>query len=204
MLVGLCHKRRKVHGCRVATLPDSRIAAEELTTELMCPSDDSTRPTCLRQGGGLEKFMPQSCFGCSSSITQRVLQRNLGLVPLSNAEIIKYHAPRRSKQHGAPLWSWSVVVVPFVRFTEQVFKKRLSLVVESLSSVVLWGYTRPSLAGIGVPWVLIGTHRCALMPRVASRQSANPFVARVVLKSCGRAFCQMLELRQTLECGPTP
>ena len=33
--------------------------------------------------------------------------------------------------------------------------------------------------------VLTGTHRCALMPRVASRQSANPFVAGVVLKSCG-------------------
>ena len=29
------------------------------------------------------------------------------------------------------------------------------------------------LCGIGVPWVLTGTHRCALMPRVASRQSAN-------------------------------
>ena len=36
-----------------------------------------------------------------------------------------------------------------------------------------------------VPWVLTGTHRCALMPRVASRQSANPFAAGVVLKSCG-------------------
>ena len=38
--------------------------------------------------------------------------------------------------------------------------------------MVLLGYPRPSLAGIGVPWVLTGTHRCALMPKVASRQSA--------------------------------
>ena len=43
------------------------------------------------------------------------------------------------------------------------------------------GYPRPSLAGIGVPWVLTGTHRCALMPRVASRQSANP----LLLLECG-------------------
>ena len=49
---------------------------------------------------------------------------------------------------------------------------------------MLVGYPRPSLAGIGVPWVLTGTHLCALMPRVASRQSANPFVVGVVLKSC--------------------
>ena len=34
------------------------------------------------------------------------------------------------------------------------------------------GYPRPS-AGIGVPWVLTGTHPCAFMPRVASKQSAN-------------------------------
>ena len=53
--------------------------------------------------------------------------------------------------------------------------KCLSLVVESLSSLVLLGYPQPSLAGIGVPWVLTGTHRCALITTVASRQSANPF-----------------------------
>ena len=40
--------------------------------------------------------------------------------------------------------------------------------------VVLLGYPRPSLAGIGVAWVLTGTHRCALVPRVASRQSGKP------------------------------
>ena len=40
--------------------------------------------------------------------------------------------------------------------------------------VVLLGHPRPSLAGIGVPWVLTGTHRCASMSRVASMQSANP------------------------------
>ena len=51
------------------------------------------------------------------------------------------------------------------------------------------GHPRPSLAGhrcsVGV---LAGTHRCAMMPRVASRQSANPFVGcwKVVLSmSCG-------------------
>ena len=38
--------------------------------------------------------------------------------------------------------------------------KCLSLVVESLSSVVLLGYPRPSLTGISVQWVLTGTHRC--------------------------------------------
>ena len=38
--------------------------------------------------------------------------------------------------------------------------------------VVLLGYTRPSLAGIGVPWVLTGTHLCALMPRVAKKNKA--------------------------------
>ena len=52
--------------------------------------------------------------------------------------------------------------------------KCLSVVVESLSSVVLLGYPRPSLAGNGVPWVLTRTDRRGLMPRVASRQSANP------------------------------
>ena len=52
--------------------------------------------------------------------------------------------------------------------------------------MVLLGNPRPSLAGIGVPWVLTGTHRCALMLRVASRQSANPIVAGVIVKSCGR------------------
>ena len=37
------------------------------------------------------------------------------------------------------------------------------------------GHPRPSLSGIGVPWVsLPGHHRCAFMPRVASKQSANP------------------------------
>ena len=51
---------------------------------------------------------------------------------------------------------------------------------------MLLGYPRPSLAGKGVPWVLTGTHRCALMPRVASRHSANPFEAGVVLKPCGQ------------------
>ena len=62
------------------------------------------------------------------------------------------------------------------------------------SSVVLLGYPRPSLAGIGVPWVLTRTQRCALMPRVASRQSANPFVAGVVLKFCchGRVVVNIL------------
>ena len=72
--------------------------------------------------------------------------------------------------------------------------------------VCYWATPRPSLAGIGVPWVLTVTHRCALMPRMASRQSANPFVAGVVLKSCGhgrgrrevlsRTFCQKLEMRK--------
>ena len=36
------------------------------------------------------------------------------------------------------------------------------------------GDPRPPLSGIGVPWVSLPTHRCALMPKVASRQSANP------------------------------
>ena len=40
--------------------------------------------------------------------------------------------------------------------------------------VVLLGRPQPSLAGIGDPCVLTGTHRCALMPKVASKQSANP------------------------------
>ena len=71
--------------------------------------------------------------------------------------------------------------------------------------MVLLGYPRPSLAGIGVPWVLTGSHRCALMPRVASRQSANPFCGwcclEVMCLGRGRrdvlscTFCQMLELR---------
>ena len=69
---------------------------------------------------------------------------------------------------------------------------------------MLLGSARPSLAGIGVPWVLTGTHRCALMPRVQSRQRVNPFLAGVVLSSCvldvigemcSCTFCQMLELR---------
>ena len=57
---------------------------------------------------------------------------------------------------------------------------------------MLLSYPRPSLAGIGVPRVLTGTHR-------------NPIVAGVVLKSCvldvvgemclSCTFCQMLELR---------
>ena len=70
-----------------------------------------------------------------------------------------------------------------VLFLCECSKKCLSHIVETLSSVVLLGDPRPSLAGIGVPWVLTGTHQCALMPRVASRQSANPFVTGVVLKS---------------------
>ena len=38
------------------------------------------------------------------------------------------------------------------------------------------GHPRPSLAGIGCTvGVLAGTYRCALMPKVASRLSANPF-----------------------------
>ena len=57
------------------------------------------------------------------------------------------------------------------------------------------GYPRPSLAGIGVPWVLTGTHRCALMPRVASRQSANPlwlvkWRSHVVLDVVGEMCCR--------------
>ena len=36
-----------------------------------------------------------------------------------------------------------------------------------------FGLPRLSLVDIGVPWVLTGTHRCALMPKGASRQSAN-------------------------------
>ena len=37
------------------------------------------------------------------------------------------------------------------------------------------GHPRPPLSGIGgAVGVLAGTHRCALMPRVASKQSANP------------------------------
>ena len=82
----------------------------------------------------------------------------------------------------------------------QVFKKSLSLVVESLSSVVLLGYPRPSLAGISLPWVLTGTHRCALMPRVASRQSANPFVAGVVLKTWSWTWSEMRCREHSVRC----
>ena len=56
----------------------------------------------------------------------------------------------------------------------QVIDERAPPSCECLSLVVLLGYPRPSLAGIGVPWVLTGTHRCALMRRVALKQSANP------------------------------
>ena len=53
--------------------------------------------------------------------------------------------------------------------------KCVSLVVESLSSVVPLGHPRPSVFAESVyRWALTGTHRCALMPKVASRQSAHP------------------------------
>ena len=77
-----------------------------------------------------------------------------------------------------PIWFFFPIQV-LIKLPVSGQQKCLSLVIESLSSVVLLGYSQPSLAGIGVPWVLTGTHRCALMPRVASRQSANPLVAGV-------------------------
>ena len=70
---------------------------------------------------------------------------------------------------------------------------------------MLLGYPRHSLAGIGVPWVLNGTHRCALTPKVAIKAKRQPFVVGVVVKTCGLGrgrrdvlsctFCQLLELR---------
>ena len=59
-------------------------------------------------------------------------------------------------------------------FFHRLFSECVSLVVESKSSVVLLGYPRASVFAASVHrWVLTGTHRCALMPWVASRQSAH-------------------------------
>ena len=115
---------------------------------------------------------------------------------------ISNFGPNFSNKFSGLVVAWIFVSLPPDHIYPfcQCSTKCLSLVVESLSSVVLLGYPRPSLAGIGAPWVLTGTHRCALMPRVASGQSVNPlwFVlswSRVVMDVVGQMCCREPSVR---------